>query len=195
MRNARVFVLLAAAILIWEMAPAQARAQSRTVDASRSSLTIHVGKTGIFSAFGDTHEVSAPLESGTVELSAPQSVQLKFDARKLRVLDPQLSAEKRAEVQATMLGPKVLDSARFTEISFASTAVEASGADHWTVRGDLKLHGQTNPVVVDVTLKNGHYTGTAAFKQRAFGIEPVSAGGGTVKVKDELKIEFDIVLQ
>ncbi len=158
-------------------------------------MTIHVGKAGIFSGLGDTHEVAAPLEVGTLELSPRQSVQLKFDARKLRVLDPKLSAEKRAQVQETMLGPKVLDSSRFTEISFESTAVEPAGPDHWTVRGDLKLHGQANPIVVDVALKNGHYVGTAAFKQRAFGIEPVSAGGGTVKVKDELKIEFDIVLK
>jgi hypothetical protein len=30
-------------------------------------------------------------------------------------------------------------------------------------------------------------------KQRDFGIEPVSVGGGTVKVKDELRVEFEIV--
>jgi polyisoprenoid-binding protein YceI len=195
MRQRNYFAIVPAVMLMACMAPASARAQSRAVDATRSSVTIHVGKTGVFSAFGDTHEVAAPLKSGTVELSPRQSVQLKFDARMLRVLDPKLSAEKRAEVQATMLGPEVLDSSRFPEISFASTAVDAVGPDHWTVRGDLKLHGQTNPLVVDVTLKNGHYAGAAVFKQRAFGIEPVSAGGGTVKVKDELRIEFDIVLK
>lgn len=195
MRHGRYFAILPAVILISWMISASARAEARAIDASRSSLTIHVGKAGIFSGLGDTHEVAAPLEVGTLELSPRQSVQLKFDARKLRVLDPKLSAEKRAQVQETMLGPKVLDSSRFTEISFESTAVEPAGPDHWTVRGDLKLHGQANPIVVDVALKNGHYVGTAAFKQRAFGIEPVSAGGGTVKVKDELKIEFDIVLK
>lgn len=195
MRYGKNLALLPAVILISWMIPAGARGQNRAVDASRSSVTIHVGKTGIFSALGDTHEVVAPLESGVVALSPPSSVQLKFDARKLRVLDPHLSAEKRAEVQETMLGPKVLDSGRFPEITFESTAVAPAGAEHWTVRGNLQLHGRTNAVVVDVALKNGHYAGTAAFKQRAFGIEPVSAGGGTVKVKDELKIEFDIVLK
>jgi hypothetical protein len=29
-------------------------------------------------------------------------------------------------------------------------------------------------------------------KQRDFGITPVSVAGGTVKVKDQVKIEFDI---
>ena len=30
-------------------------------------------------------------------------------------------------------------------------------------------------------------------KQRDFGIEPISIGGGAVKVKNELRVEFDIV--
>jgi hypothetical protein len=30
-------------------------------------------------------------------------------------------------------------------------------------------------------------------KQRDFGITPVSIGGGTIKVKDEVRIEFDVV--
>jgi hypothetical protein len=38
----------------------------------------------------------------------------------------------------------------------------------------------------------GKYVGTATIKQKDFGIQPVSAGGGTVKVKDELTIDFSI---
>ena len=37
------------------------------------------------------------------------------------------------------------------------------------------------------------WTGRTTVAQRAFGIEPVSAGGGTVKVKNEVVIEFRIV--
>ena len=93
-----------------------------------------------------------------------------------------------------MEGPQVLDSSRFTEISFRSTAIEKMGADHWTVPGNLTLRGQTRPAVVDVVLRDGHYRGSATLKQRDFGITPVSIAGGTVKVKDEVKIEFDVVL-
>jgi hypothetical protein len=39
----------------------------------------------------------------------------------------------------------------------------------------------------------GRYVGRFALKQRDFGITPVSIAGGTVRVKDELKIEFDIL--
>jgi hypothetical protein len=46
-----------------------------------------------------------------------------------------------------------------------------------------------------VALQDGRYRGTVVLKQRDFGITPISIAGGTVKVKDELKVEFDIVTQ
>jgi hypothetical protein len=44
-----------------------------------------------------------------------------------------------------------------------------------------------------VVLENGHYRGSVPLKQTDFGITPVRIAGGAVKVKDEIKIEFDIV--
>jgi polyisoprenoid-binding protein YceI len=37
------------------------------------------------------------------------------------------------------------------------------------------------------------FTGSTKLKQTDFGITPVSVGGGTVKVKDELKLDFQIL--
>ncbi len=171
-----------------------AHSEVRTIDVAHSVLKIRVYKSGFFSAFAHNHEIEAPIAQGRVELPTSPSVTLLVDARKLRVLDPELAVGKRAEVQKTMEGPQVLDSSRFPEISFQSTAIKKMGADHWTVRGNLTLHGQTRPVVVDVALRDGHYRGSATLKQRDFGITPVSIAGGTVKVKDQVKIEFDILL-
>ena len=41
--------------------------------------------------------------------------------------------------------------------------------------------------------QNGRYRGIAELKQKEFGINPISLAGGTVKVKNELRVEFDIV--
>lgn len=168
--------------------------EMRSIDAERSALKIRVFKSGFFSAFAHNHEIEAPIAQGTVEISEKPAVALQVDARKLRVLDPELSADKRADVQKTMDGPQVLDSERFPEIAFQSTTVETIGANHWTVRGNLTLHGQSRSVIVDVALRNGNYAGSATLKQRDFGITPVSIAGGTVRVKDEIKIDFDVVL-
>jgi polyisoprenoid-binding protein YceI len=92
-----------------------------------------------------------------------------------------------------MQSAAVLDVGKFPEISYQSTTVTGRGEGHWEVRGDLTLHGKKEPVAVQVSLQDGHYRGYASFKQSAFGITPISIAGGTVKVKDEIKIEFDIV--
>ncbi|MFY9530151.1 MAG: YceI family protein [Candidatus Acidiferrales bacterium] len=186
--RARAFLL---AVCMW---PAMVLGQSRAIDAGQSSLRVHVFKTGFFSAFAHDHEIEAPIANGTIDLSTIPGVALRVDARRLRVLDPEASTGTRDEIQKTMEGPAVLDFERFPDIGFQSTRVEQRGTDHWMVQGDLTLHGQTKPVVVDVALKDGHYRGSATIKQRDFGMTPVSVAGGTVKVKDEVRIEFDIVL-
>lgn len=185
---------IAAVLWAWLIVPTAARPDGRAIDATRSSVHVHVLKSGLFSAFAHNHDVEAPLESGEVKEDGTPSVELRVDARKLRVLDPEASADTRAEIQKTMQGPQVLDAERYAEIHFRSTKVQPAGADHWLVAGDLNLHGQTHPVTVDVTLKNGVYRGSATLKQTAFGITPVTIAGGTVKVKDDLKIDFQIAV-
>ena len=36
------------------------------------------------------------------------------------------------------------------------------------------------------------HIGSTSLKQTDFGITPISIAGGTVKVKDEVRIEFDV---
>jgi len=103
-----------------------------------------------------------------------------------------VSETTRAQIQETMQGSQVLDVVHFPEIRFQSTRVEPKGPDHWIVHGNLALHGKDRPTAVEVTLKGDHYRGSAVLKQTAFGITPVTVAGGTVKVKDEVKIEFEI---
>jgi polyisoprenoid-binding protein YceI len=170
-------------------------AQSKTIDVSKSTLKIRVFKSGAFSAFAHNHEIQAPIEEGMIEQSnsARDSVQLRVVSSKMRVIDPDTPADKRAEIQHTMQSAKVLDVEKFPEISYQSTAVANRGENHWEVRGNLNLHGKKQPVLVAVSLQDGHYRGSASIKQSDFGIDPIRIAGGTVKVKDELKVEFDIV--
>ena len=184
------------ALALWTLAATAAPgAETRAIDAERSTLTVFVYKSGLFSAFADDHVIRAPIASGSVSPDAPLGVQVSVRSANLTVLDPGLSVSKRADVQARMLGPEVLDSANYPYIVFASTAIESVGTDRWTVTGRLTIHGVTRPTTVSVVQRDGRYLGMAALKQRDFGIKPISIAGGTVKVKDELKVEFDIVTQ
>lgn len=161
-----------------------------------STLTVYAYKTGLFSFAAHDHVISAPLASGEVVLTAgAQRVKLVVNARGMKVLDPKLEPEKRAEVQATMHSPKVLDTATYPQITFTSTEVHQLGESRWRVTGMLVLHGMQKPVTFEVTERDGSYTGEARVKQTAFGITPVSIAGGSIKVKDEVKVEFMIRLR
>src|SRR6266481_974296 len=102
-------------------------AQQHNIDTQKSTLTIHVGKSGIFSGLGHEHEVRAPIHSGTADTGSHPAVEIRVDARKLRVTDKDASDKDRAEVQRTMLGPEVLDSADHPDIVFKSTSADSTG--------------------------------------------------------------------
>jgi polyisoprenoid-binding protein YceI len=182
-------VVWAAASLVCVL---EVRAQQHTIDTQNSTLTIHVGKTGAFSGLGHEHEVRAPIHSGTADTGSHPAVEIRVDARELRVIDKDASEKERAEVQKTMLGPEVLDSEHHQEIVFKSTGAEPAGQGRWTLRGNLTMRGQTRPVTVQVTLKDDRYTGETTVKQTDFGIKPPGKMG--VKAKDEVRVDFDVRL-
>ena len=93
-----------------------------------------------------------------------------------------------------MVGPEVLDVEHHPEIVFGSTNAESTGDGVWQVRGNLMIHGQSRPVELEVREAGGHYRGSARLKQSEFGIKPVKIAGGTIRVKDEIRIEFEIQL-
>jgi len=156
-----------------------------------STITIHVYKSGLFSAFAHNHIVVAPIAQNdldTQKLTAGIAVHTKD----MKVTDPGDSDSTRSEIQTTMLGPKVLDAEKFPEILFKSAHIEQTSPNHFKVTGALTLHGVSNNLTFEVVWVTDHYHGSAKLKQTNFGIQPVSIGGGTVKVKDELDVEFDV---
>ena len=163
----------------------------KAIDTERSSLTVRAYKGGVFSSFGHDHEIRAQIKEGAFD-EEKGTVWFVVEARSLKVQDAEASEKDRADIHDTMLGPKVLDSEKFHEIRFRSTEVTRRGNDRWTVRGDLTLHGQTKPVQAEVERQNGGYRGSAQLRQKDFGITPVTVAGGSVKVKDEVRIEFEI---
>ena len=168
-------------------------AQNKPINVQRSTITIHVGKTGVFAGAGHEHWVNAPIASGSLNESGTPHVEFKVAAAKMQVKpDAKVSAKDQAQIQSDMQ-EKVLESSRYPEIVFKSTSATRTAEGQWRVEGTLTLRGVTKPVAANVAKKGDVYTGQAVIRQTAFGIKPISAGGGTVKVKDELGITFHIV--
>jgi polyisoprenoid-binding protein YceI len=156
-----------------------------------STISIHVHKSGLFSALGHNHEISAPVAKADIDAKAMSAVIL-VHAADLKVVDTDLSDKDRASVQQTMLGPKVLNAEKSPDIRFGSSKIEQTSPQHFRVTGNLELHGVKKEITFEMTGGPQEYKGTAKLKQTDFGIEPVSAGGGSVKVKDEIELEMDI---
>jgi polyisoprenoid-binding protein YceI len=187
--------ILATAFLLASIASAAPiRAEPVAIDVRHSKLTVYVYKQGVFSMFADNHVVDAPIASGSYD-SALKNVAFTVNAAQLAVMDPKLAASRRANVQDNMTGPEVLDAATYHTIAFSSTKIETTDANHWTVTGNLTLHGQTHPETFPVLRVDArHFSGSATVRQSAFGITPIRIAGGAVTVKDDVKVTFDIAL-
>jgi len=105
--------------------------------------------------------------------------------------DPKVDAAAQAEIQAHMQ-QMTLESAKYPEITYRSSSVEMQGRDQWKVHGALTLHGVTRPVVVMVQRDGEMYISHATVRQTDFAIKPITVGGGLVKVKNEVEIDFRI---
>ena len=199
-RSRALLLLLAASATL-----SAAAEQGYTVAPDQSAIRIHVGKTGVFGFAGHEHEVVARA-SGTVVADpadlARSSVTLAFDAASLQVVaGPNEPANDVPKVQAVMIGPEVLDVSRFPSITFRSHSVtgKSVSAGVWDVQvtGDFDLHGVKRPLTLPLRVELSEQgltaTGKTMLRQTDFGMKPVSAGGGTVKVKNELGVDFKIV--
>jgi polyisoprenoid-binding protein YceI len=194
---------LAALLAVQTMASAGRGPTVLKIDAGESRVTILVGKAGVLSFAGHAHEVMAPAVSGSVVFDPTDwphaSVSLEFDAAALRVTGKNEAAADVPAVEQAMLGERVLDVQRFPTVVFKSRRVSvafgAAGVAALTIDGDMTLHGKTRPLTIraSATLDaSGRVTasGTFTLKQTDFGMVPVTAAGGTIRVKDEIDIQF-----
>jgi polyisoprenoid-binding protein YceI len=184
---------------------ASAQTSTYTINASESSFWVFVAKAGLLSAFAHDHEIGVKKFSGTVTVpqdgAAGGSLALEVDAKSLAVLDKKPSEEDRKKIFTSMHN-EVLESAKFEKIIFKSVSVsdlKSTGTNAYTLvlNGDLTLHGMTKRISVPLTLnidaKQLRAVGKYTLRQSDYGIKPVSAAGGTVKVKNDVIVNFNIV--
>jgi polyisoprenoid-binding protein YceI len=110
-----------------------------------------------------------------------------------------VSERDRREIER-VTSQEVLESSVHPEILYeaARIAVAGGGAPlQATVDGTLTLHGVSRPLQVvvrvypDGTMLRAQ--GEVALRQADYRIAPVSVAGGMLKVKDEVKLAFDLV--
>jgi polyisoprenoid-binding protein YceI len=173
------------------------------VDKSSSKFTVRAFATGMLSSFGHSPTFAIRNFEGELEFSpdavAQSSLRLRARADSLEVMDD-IKSKDRQEMESTM-NKSVLEIEKFPEICFSTTSIAATALSEnryqANLTGNLTLRGVTRAVTIptQVTLLGDVLRAGGEFSllQTNFGIAPVSVAGGTLKLKDELKLAFDIV--
>ncbi|MGM0575651.1 MAG: YceI family protein [Myxococcota bacterium] len=99
----------------------------------------------------------------------------KRDARKI---------EKRTREE-------VLEARRFPEIAFRGEA-SRTGEGAWEVDGTLSMHGRERRVRAPVRMEGARLVARVALRQPDYGIAPVSALMGALKVHPEVVVEVSV---
>jgi polyisoprenoid-binding protein YceI len=197
---------LAAVLTVMLVAPfAAAQSRTYTIVAAESKFWVAVSKAGLLSALSHDHEIGVKEFGGKVTVpqagAADGSLTLDIESKSLGVLDRKPSESDKKKIFETMHN-EVLESTRYDKISFRSVSVtdlKPSGdhAYNLILHGDLTLHGITKridiPLALTISPERLLATGKYALKLSDYGVRAPSAGGGTVKVKNEVIVNFEIL--
>ena len=202
--NFKLMILIAVlAMFAWPVEAQKAR--TYTIVAGESSFWVFVPKTGLLSGLAHDHEIG--IKSFTGKIVVPDSgagggsLELDVDATSLVVLDKKPSEADKKKI-ANSMHNEVLESAKHPKVTFKSASVSdlkqtGSDAYNFTLTGDLTLHGVTKriafPVSLTINAQELRAIGKYTLRQTDFGIKPYSAAGGTIKVKNEITVHFNIV--
>jgi polyisoprenoid-binding protein YceI len=173
-----------------------------SIETRGSTFTVRAFATGLLSSFGHSPTIAVPDFDGEISLN-PDAVEKSFlrltiQSASLNVTDD-ISEKDREEINRRMLR-EVLEADSFPQIVYEcsrATASKVGESQYWmALNGDLTLHGVTRSQPVSArVLVNGDMlraTGELSIRQSDYRIQPVSAAAGTIRVKDELKLSFDI---
>ena len=119
-----------------------------------------------------------------------------IDALTCKAVQNEISDKDRREMQRVMR-EEVLEADKYPEIVFESTAVATNAGGRIEIEGNLTLHGVTRrerlaaqvAVTGDLLRAFGDFT----IRQTDYRIKLASVAGGALKLKDELKFNFDFV--
>lgn len=206
MTKAEIITWRAAGALVLMLSLAGgARAQTPgayRIDPQASHIEIHVFRAGLFGGLGDNHVIVLGRFSGTANAAPGKGwqVQVTGEAASLKVVDPSASEATRQQVQEKMLGPSQMDAAHYPAIELRSrSAAPGDAKDSWRLRADVTVHGVTRQAEFPLTWSESpgqiHVQGRQTLLLRDFGIEPIRLGLGTVKVKNEFELVYDLVLK
>lgn len=176
-----------------------------TLIPEQSRFTVQAFAGGLLSALAHNPVFAVRDFSGTLEFDPAAAdaakLTLSVAAESLELIENFRPAD-RTEIE-TIVRRDVLETAAHPRIEFRSTQIAADRvADNWfrlRISGELALHGVTRKQALEAQWRlnsdRARLTGDTTLRLSDFGLKRVSALGGTITVKEEVRFTFDLVAQ
>ena len=173
------------------------------IDSGQSTLTAQVGVGGLLSSLGHPHTVSIRGVTGEIQITPdkiePASFKISAKANTAAEVSKEFNEQDKQKVNEAMRG-EALEAAKFPDIVLKSTAISVTktgeGRYKAQIQADLTLHGVTRRIQIaaQITLTGTSLNARGEFQIRHsdYQIKRISAGGGTVKAKEEIALSFNI---
>ena len=172
-------------------------AGSYTLDQSHASLLFRVNHLGFSNFTARFKRFEAQLQFDPNNLAA-STLTATVDAKTLETDYPDPAT---LDFNAELQNDQWLDTARFPQITFRTTRVEATGKQAMRIEGELTLRGVTRPVTLEATYNGGYaghpmdpnarigFSAHGAFNRSDFGITyGIPAPGTTMGVSDRVDV-------
>lgn len=108
-----------------------------------------------------------------------------------------LSSKDHQEIERNLAGPKVLDAGRYPQLSWRGSGTLEG--PRIRAEGELSLHGQRGSLPLTATWEEREgatwVSGEVRFAQTRFGVKPYRALMGALKVKDEVRVSWELRLR
>jgi polyisoprenoid-binding protein YceI len=172
-----------------------------SIDVAKSRFTARAFATGLLSAMGHNPTLAIREYTGEATFSPGNleqaTIRFTVQSASLTVTDD-ITQKDRTELENKMR-QEVLETTAYPEIIFESSKISPNqlGENTYSVNiaGNLTLHGvnHNETIYAQVTLAGDTLRafGEFSLRQTDYGIKLVSVAGGTLKVKDEVKVTFD----
>jgi polyisoprenoid-binding protein YceI len=173
------------------------------LDPGKSKFTVQAFATGMLASFAHNPRFLIREFDGEIQLdsdlASPAGFAMSVKSASLDLID-KVKPDDRGQIQLALMD-QVLQAKRYPEISFRSTEVAATRiSQDWfraQIRGEMHLCGVARPVSIDSQLRlapsEARLGGEFPLLLSDYQIKQISAVGGLIKVKDELKFVFDLL--
>ncbi len=180
------------------------KAGSYCLDTNSGNLYVYTFKEGLLSKLA--HDLLIDITNFKVNLDVPEagftsgSLELEIQANSLKVICALKDGERTdalkekdiADIEKDM-GGKVLHPDKYPTANFRSKAIQEKDGGY-KINGDLNLHGVTKSIDFDIDTNGENLKGMISLLQKDYGIKPFKAMLGTLKIKNEINIGFDLSL-